>query len=97
MTPDTPQEEILKRDSLLEFPCRFPIKAMGHDKDDFETLVKDLVLNHAVMFEGEQIKTNLSSSGTYLAVTVTIEATSRDQLDRIYQDLTACERVLMAL
>jgi putative lipoic acid-binding regulatory protein len=49
------------------------------------------------MYSGEMVTTNSSSSGKYLSVTVTIEARSKAQLDRIYQDLTDCEQVLVAL
>jgi putative lipoic acid-binding regulatory protein len=48
-------------------------------------------------YVGEQVTTNASSSGKFISVTVTIEALSKDQLDRIYQDLTDCEHVLVAL
>lgn len=83
--------------SLFEFPCRFPVKAMGRNSGDFESLVTSIVLNHAVLFSGEKVSVNASGGGNFLSVTVTIEAHSRDQLDRIYMDLTACEQVLMAL
>lgn len=83
--------------SLLEFPCRFPIKAMGRTSEDFEALVTAIILSHAELFTGESVRVVASGEGNFQSVTVTIEATSRAQLDRIYQDLTACEKVLMAL
>lgn len=70
---------------------------MGRGDDGFEALVTTIILAHAKIFAGEPIKTKLSGSGKYLSVTVTIEATSKAQLDRIYQDLTDCEQVLIAL
>lgn len=82
---------------LLEFPCRFPIKAMGRNGDDFEAVVTAIVLNHAELFAGHDITVNQSGAGNFLSVTVTIQAQSRDQLDCIYMDLTACDQVLMAL
>ena len=85
------------KETLLEFPCRFPVKAIGHNVDDFEALVAGIVLAHAEQYEGVGITTNTSGAGRYLAVTVTIEAVSKDQLDRIYQDLSDCEHVRMAL
>jgi putative lipoic acid-binding regulatory protein len=85
------------QEALLEFPCRFPVKAMGRNHDDFEAVVTDIVLRHADIFPGHGVTTNVSGAGNFVSVTVTIEATSRDQLDRIYIDLTDCERVLMAL
>ena len=95
--PDLPEQEIIERDSLLEFPCEFPIKAMGLDEDGFQTLVENIILNHAEIYANKPITTNPSSSGKYLSVTVTVEAQSKDQLDRIYQDLTDCKQVLVAL
>jgi len=88
--PDQPE-------TLLEFPCEFPVKAMGRHEDDFESLVTGIILGHAENYKDTPVTSAPSSSGTFLSVTVTIEAQSKDQLDRIYQDLTDCERVLVAL
>lgn len=84
-------------ETLLEFPCRFPVKAMGRNGDDFEGRVTEIVFRHASLYVGEEIKTQPSAQGNFISVTVTIEATSKEQLDRIYQDLTDCEQILMAL
>ncbi|NIM71099.1 MAG: DUF493 family protein [Xanthomonadales bacterium] len=84
-------------ESLLSFPCRFPIKAMGRNGEGFEALVTGIISRHAALYEGEAVRTNESTAGNFIAVTVTIEAQSRAQLDRIYQELTRCERILMAL
>lgn len=85
------------QESLLEFPCKFPIKAMGRFDDGFEALVTKIVLNHAEIYQGEETTTNSSGSGNFISVTLTIVALSKNQLDRIYQDLTDCEQVLVAL
>ncbi len=92
-----PETETTEQETLLEFPCKFPVKAMGRDEDAFEALITGIVLSHAGMYAGERVTTNHSSTGKYLSVTVTIEALSKAQLDRIYQDLTDCEQVVMAL
>lgn len=84
-------------ETLLEFPCRFPVKAMGRNEDDFEQLVKQIVFRHADSHAGEAVRIQPSAQGNFLSVTITIEATSKEQLDRIYQDLTDCEQILMAL
>ena len=84
-------------ETLLEFPCEFPVKAMGRDEDDFKSLITGIILGHADIYKDIPVTSAPSSSGTYLSVTVTIEAQSKAQLDRIYQDLTDCERVLVAL
>ena len=86
-----------EQDTLLEFPCNFPIKAMGLAVDDFEAQVIALVRKHAPDLGEGAIRTVDSKGGKYLSVTVTVRATSREQLDNIYRELTACEQVLMAL
>ena len=92
-----PQPVNSEQETLLEFPCKFPVKVMGRGEDGFEDLVTSIILSHASICENERITTNASSSGKYISVTVTIEAVSKIQLDQIYQDLTDCEQVLVAL
>ncbi len=84
-------------DSLFDFPCDFPVKAMGKATDDFDCLVVSLIRNHCPDLQEGAIETRLSSGGKYMSVTVTILAHSREQLDKIYLDLTAEARVLVAL
>lgn len=84
-------------ESPLRFPCRFPIKAVGHHRDDFETLVVEVVRRHAPGLDETLVSVRESRGGKWLSVTVTIEAESREQLDDIYRDLTAHERVVWAL
>ena len=84
-------------DSPLTFPCEFPIKAMGKDENDFDVLVVEIVSKHAPDIYENAVKTRTSHGGKYISVTVTIQAESRAQLDNIYLELTANERVLMAL
>lgn len=86
-----------EQESLLEFPCRFPIKVMGRNQGDFKSVVTEIITRHAESYAGEQVTTSASAEGNFLSVTVTIEALSREQLDVIYRDLTDCEQVLMAL
>jgi putative lipoic acid-binding regulatory protein len=83
--------------TLLEFPCRFPVKAMGKNSDDFEDVVTAIVLNHAALWPDEPIHLSPSKAGNFVSVTATIEAKSQQQLDSIYQDLTDCDQVMMAL
>jgi putative lipoic acid-binding regulatory protein len=83
--------------SLLEFPCSFPVKAMGRQSDEYQQIVTDIILAHAQLFENEEIKFSPSKAGNFVSVTVVIKAESQVQLDAIYQDLTDCEQVLMAL
>jgi len=83
--------------TLLEFPCDFPIKAMGKTENDFDALVVEIVRKHCPDLLEGAVKSRLSKAGNYVSVTITIQARSRSQLDNIYMDLTAHEKVLMAL
>jgi len=80
--------------SLLEFPCRFPLKIMGRDQPDFETHVVDLISQHAGPVTTGDITIRTSSKGKFIALTVTVSATSREQLDDIYRSLSASDRVI---
>ncbi len=93
-TTDTLQDV---QETLLKFPCKFPIKVMGRADIDFEDLITKIILRHAESYADEATTSNSSGSGNFVSVTVTIEATSKAQLDSIYQDLTDCEQVLVAL
>ena len=84
-------------ETLLEFPCKFPIKAMGRDVEGFRELVESIVFEHAEAYPGAPVTTNTSETGKFVSVTVTIEAVSKDQLDRIYLALTGNEQVQVAL
>lgn len=86
-----------KNESAFSFPCEFPIKAMGHASGNFEITVLEIVRRHSPDLTEDSFKSRPSSNGKFLSVTVTIRAESREQLDAIYLDLTACEHVLMAL
>jgi putative lipoic acid-binding regulatory protein len=84
-------------DELFEFPCEFPIKVMGRDSESFRTLTLAIVERHAGPLAASSISERASSKGRFLALTYTIRAESRAQLDRIYQDLTDSGVVLVAL
>lgn len=86
-----------EEETLLEFPCQFPIKAMGKNSPDFDTIVVEVIRPHVNEIKAGAVNTKLSKKGKYLSVTVMIEATSRSQLDAIYQGLTDCPDVVMAL
>lgn len=86
-----------QEESLIEFPCQFPIKAMGKNTPDFDSIVVEIVRLHTDDIIEGAVKNRLSKGGRFSSVTITIEATSRKQLDAIYQGLTDCPDVLMAL
>lgn len=84
-------------DELFRFPADFPIKVMGRDSESFRTLTLAIVERHAGPLAPERISERTSREGRFLALTYTIRAESRAQLDAIYQDLTASGVVLVAL
>lgn len=86
-----------ERETLLEFPSRFPIKAMGRQSEAFEAAVRDIVFRHARLWPEEEVRLQPSREGNFLSVTMVIEAESQAQLDAIYQELTDSELVIMAL
>lgn len=87
----------MSEDTLFDFPCRFPIKVMGRSEPTFRPQVAEIVRRHAPELRDDDIRANLSRAGRFESLTLTITATDRKQLDRIYQDLTQCSQVLMAL
>jgi len=84
-------------DELFRFPSDFPIKVMGRDSESFRTLTLAIVERHAGPLAPDRISERASSKGKFLALTYTIRAESRAQLDQIYQDLTDSGVVLVAL
>ncbi len=89
--------EAMSEESLLEFPCQFPIKVMGKFSSELDLLVVEIVRRHAPNLHEGAVTTRSSKDGNYIAVTITIEASSKQQLDAIYQDLSDHPHVLMAL
>ena len=88
--PEEPQ-------SLLTFPCVFPIKVMGRREDGFAQDVSEVVLRHAPDFHPETLEMRISKNGRYLSITVNLNARSREQLDGLYSELSKHPRVMMVL
>ncbi|MCJ7453026.1 MAG: DUF493 domain-containing protein [Steroidobacteraceae bacterium] len=87
----------MANDTLLEFPCDFPIKVMGAATDDFRSLVLGIITRHfGAPVEGS-IEERPSGGGKYLGITVTVHAESKAQIDAAYVELTSCSQVLVAL
>lgn len=84
-------------ETLFEFPCPFPIKAMGRADGDIESVLVEILGRHAPGFDANALSVRRSSGGKWVAVTAVIEARSRSQLDAIYQDLTDHDSVVWAL
>ena len=82
-------------DTLLEFPTEFPLKVMGRAKDGFAQTVHDIVLKHAPDYDGAKMELRPSAAGNYLSVTCVINATSKEQLDALYRELSSHPDVKM--
>ncbi len=87
----------MSEESALQFPCEFPIKMMGRDTPEFRSMARSLVEDHVGAVGDERVQASTSRNGRFVSVTVTITAMSQQQLDNIYQDVTAHDDVLMAL
>ena len=81
----------------LEFPTEFPIKVMGRRDTDLKALTREIVERHSGPLAEENVRVRTSGDGNFLALTYVVTAQSREQLDAIYRELTACKAVLMAL
>lgn len=87
----------MAEETLLEFPCDFPLKVMGAAKDDFAQAVCDVVLRHAPDFDVATVEMRASSGGKYVSLTCTVRATSKAQLDALYRELTSHPMVKVVL
>jgi len=83
--------------AALAFPTAFPIKVMGRREGGFAQAVMQIVLKHAPDFEPATMEMRPSRQGKYLSLTVVVNATSREQLDALYQDLCDHPAVVMVL
>ena len=85
----------MTRDTLIEFPTAFPIKALGRDVPDFRSAVLEVIAAHARFDPESDVREQASSKGNFISITVTLQAESQEQLDTIYQSLHDHELVLM--
>lgn len=83
--------------SLIEYPSDFPIKIMGPMHDDFAQTMVDVVRGFDPEFHVGKLEKRPSSNGNYLALTATVRATSREQLDDLYRALTSHPMVKVVL
>ena len=82
---------------VFEFPCEVPVKVMGRAGGDCRRLAREIVARHAGTLDDSQVVERLSKDENFVALTFTIRASSREQLDALYRELTASEDVLIAL
>ena len=86
-----------RKDSLIEYPSQFPIKVMGAKVDGFVHAVTEIAKQFDPSFDASTVELRNSSQGNYLGITITVTATSRQQLDDLYRALTAHPMVKVVL
>ena len=91
MKPVPPQE------SLITYPCDFPIKVMGRAHDDFARAMAEVAQRFDPAFDAATIEIRPSGSGNYLGLTLTVRVTSREQLDDLYRALHGHDLVSVVL
>jgi putative lipoic acid-binding regulatory protein len=79
---------VVADETLIEFPCDFPIKVMGASREGFVQAILEVVARHAPEFDAAAMDMRPSKAGNYLSLTCTVRATSKAQLDVLYRDLT---------
>lgn len=84
-------------DEVFGFPCDFPLKIMGLAGDDLPSVIGDIVQRHAPDFDAATITVRSSAKGKYMSLTCKITATSRQQLDALYRELSRHPRVKFLL
>ena len=82
LPPDIPPEQ-----SLIEYPSRFPIKVMGAHVEGFVEAIAHVARQFDPGFDATTIEQRPSKAGNYLGLTITVTATSREQLDELYRTL----------
>lgn len=93
--PSAPADS--RKDSLIEYPSRFPIKVMGAKVDGFVHAVTTIARQFDPSFDASTVELRDSSKGNYLGITITVTATSREQLDDLYRALTSHPMVKVVL
>ena len=96
-TPSQPSSADHRKDSLIEYPSRFPIKVTGANVNGFVHAVTEVARRFDPDFDASTIELRDSRAGNYLGVTITVTATSREQLDDLYRALTSHPMVKVVL
>jgi uncharacterized protein len=84
-------------ESLIVFPCDFPIKVMGLRQHGFAQAILEVVKQHSPDYDASSVEMRSSREGKYLSLTITVKATSQQQLDDLYRDLCDHSMVSMVL
>ncbi len=86
-----------RREPKLEFPCEFPLKVIGINDDGFDEFAIEIVQRHVPSMDRGTVSQKDSEGGKYRSVSFLFIAESREQMDELYRELTASERVKWVL
>ncbi len=87
----------MSEDTLLDFPCDLPIKVFGRNVAGFRTTVIGIVNSHCDEPSDDRIRERCSRNNGYTSLTITIQAQTREQVDLLYQELSASDYIMMVL
>lgn len=87
----------MTNDSLIEFPCLFPIKMIGIHSSTFIEDIKHITIKHFPNFEEKDLVQKPSQKNNYLALTVTVFAQNKPSLDAFYEEITKHPQIKMVL
>ena len=88
---------MIKNTDLLQFPCQFPIKVMGKNSSSFIDDIQAILSAHFPEIQPNSIQKKESKEGKYISISVTVEAQEKEQLDKLYLEITGHSEVVMAL
>jgi putative lipoic acid-binding regulatory protein len=88
---------MIEQETVFDFPCDFPVKAMGYCDVEVGSILLDIVSRYVPDVDATRMKDQVSSNGKYVSVTIHFTATSREQLDSIYRDLSDHADILLSL
>lgn len=95
--PPAPSPQDIRKESLIEYPSRFPIKIMGAKVDGFVHAMTSIATQFDPQFDAASVELRDSKGGNYLGITITVNATSREQLDELYRTLSTHPMVKVVL
>ena len=87
----------MSEDSLLDFPCDIPVKVFGRNEPGFREIVLSIMQRHFSDLSDADVAERPSSKSSYLSLTIVVTAQNREQIDAVYQELSAHDDVMMAL
>ena len=70
---------------------------MGRNTPEFRMTAISIIEAHTGTVDDRNLQISLSRNGSFVSITITISAQSQQQLDDIYEDVSAHDDVLMAL